>query len=257
MQNQSPMPSGSMIAPAPKTPFGPAAPGKAPYQTGNSLSSQHLPVAEKKSHNIIETLLLLVATVVAIVFIWLFVQKSVDYETATTDVDGQIDAAVAMAVAENTTKMEEVFFEREKNPYKEFLGPSDYGSLSFKYPKTWSVYVERDASNGGDFKAYLNPNEVEPVSSETINALRVTIRDEAFDRVVRAYESSVKNGKLQFEVRKVGGVSANLYVGQLPNRIYGALVVFKLRDKTVMLQTDAEIHISQFYTILDTVTMNQ
>ncbi len=251
------MPSGSIIAPAPETPFGPAAPGKAPYQTGNSLSSQHLPVTEKKSHNIIETLLLLIATVIAIVFIWLYVQKYVDYEAAVTDVDGQIDAAVAMAVAENTTKMEEEFFEREKYPYNEFLGPADYGSLSFQYPKTWSVYIADDALDGGDFRAYLNPGEVEPVSSQTINALRVTIRDEAFDNVVRNYDSRVKNGRLQFEVRKVGGVSANLYIGELPNNIRGALVAFKLRDKTVLLQTDAEIHISQFYAILDTVKMNQ
>lgn len=266
MQNQQPtfgannVNGGSIIESAPGPQFSPAAPGRAPMPTGNPLASQETylhPVTPQKKHNIIETLILLATIVIAIVFIWLYIQKYGEWKGLRMDVDEQIDAAVAMAIAENTTKMEEEFLIREKSPYRDFTGPADYGSLGFKYPKTWSVYIDKDASNGGDFEAYLNPVEVEPISSTTINALRVTIRNSSFDSVVTSYDNYVMSGSLALTTRNVGGVLANIYTGQLPNGIQGILAAFKLRDKTVLIQTDAELFANEFYQLLDTVTMNQ
>lgn len=249
-----------MVEPVSAPKFGPAAPGEAPKQTGAPLTSQHTFVPEqkpKKSGSVLQTVFLILATLVALVFIGLYINKYVEWDNVRTDVDAQIDAAVAMAVADNTTKMEEDFAEREKYPYRNFMGPIDYGSLGFEYPQTWSVYVDKDASSGGDFAAYLNPTEVEPVSATTINALRVTIRDTSFDTVIRTYDNYVKNGRCQFSTREVNGVMANVYTGELTNNIYGKLVVFKLRDKAVMLQTDADLFITEFDRLLDTVTFVQ
>lgn len=255
MQDQSSL-NGSVVDPAATQPFGPAAPGSSPLSTGAPLSSARMRVpGEKKSHgSIIETVILIAMTLVAAIFIYLYIQKYLEWQNISTDVDSQINSAVAMAQAETATQMEAEFAEREKYPYKTFAGPADYGSLSFEYPQTWSVYIAKDATNGGDFEAYLNPKEVKPVSAQSINALRVTIRDAAFDSVVTNYDSYVKNGRLQFSTRSVGGTLANLYTGELPNNIHGALVIFKLRDKTVMLQTDAELFVGEFYKLLDTVT---
>lgn len=258
MQNQ-PLPNGSVVDPVATQPFGPATPGSTPVPTGASLSSAHMRVpGEKKSHSsLIQTVLLVIMTIVAAIFIYLYIQKYMEWENISTDVNSQIDAAVAMAKADTATEKEAEFAEREKYPYKTFTGPADYGSLSFEYPQTWSWYTAKDAVNGGDYEAYLNPVEVNPVGAQTINALRVTIRDTAFDTAVRNYDSYVKNGRLQFSTRNVGGVLANVYTGELPNNIHGALVMFKLRDKTVMLQTDAELFIGEFYKLLDTVTLVQ
>lgn len=181
------VPSGSVVAPVAPQPFGPSAPGTVPnFGTATAVTSRPDPVPitqprKPLNRNLIEIIVLVVVSIVAMVFIGLFIWKYIEWDTVKTDIDGQIDAAVAMAVAENTTKLENEFTEREKYPYKNFMGPADYGSLSFEYPKTWNVYVAKDASNGGDYEAYLNPGEVQPVSSTTINALRVTIRDQAFE----------------------------------------------------------------------------
>lgn len=259
MYNQPTPPSGSVVDPRGPAQFAPPPPGKVPTNSGAPLSTQRSfrEPKEKKSHSLVETVILIFMTIIAIVFIWLFLQKYAEWEAVKTDVDGQVDAAVAMAVAENTTKLENEFAEREKEPQRDFMGPADYGSLSFKYPKTWSVYIAKDAASGGDFEAYLNPVEVNPVSATQINALRVTIRNTAFDSVVKTYDNLVKNGKVQFSTRNVGGVLANLYTGDLPNGIHGAITIFKLRDKTVMLQTDAELFIADYYALLDTVNMVQ
>ncbi len=252
------MPYGSVVAPVAPQPFGPSAPGTAPAMHTKPVTSQPDPVpptpVRKTNWSLVETIILVIVSIIAMVFIGLFIWKYLEWDSVKTDVDGQIDAAVAMAVSENTTKLENEFIEREKYPYKTFAGPADYGSLSFEYPKTWNVYIDRDAANGGDFEAYLNPGEVQPVNSTTINALRVTIRDQAFDNVTRTYEGLVRGGRLTVVARNVGSTVANVYTGELPSGIQGVLAVFKLRDKTVMLQTDAMIFSDEFYKLLDSVS---
>ncbi len=260
MQNNNPMPTGSMIEPNAQPAFAPAAPGAAPLNPGASLTSDgslEAPVDKKNKTRgtLVETILLILMTIVAMVFIFLYVQKFIQWKTVSDNVETQINAAVAVAVADNTTKMEAEFAEREKYPYKTFTGPVDYGSFSFEYPQTWSVYIAKDAANGGDFEAYMNPTEVNPVGTNTINALRVRIRDTSFDNVVRTYENSVKNGKLTLKTDMVGGVLANVYTGEISNTLRGAVMVLKLRDKTVILQTDAETFVEEFYRILSTVSL--
>lgn len=253
------IPRGSVVASAAAQPFGPSAPGTVPNVGAAPLTSKPDPVpvqpAKKKvDRSLIETIILVVVSLIAVIFIGLFIWKYLDWDTVKTDVDGQIDAAVAMAVSENTTKLENEFIEREKYPYKTFMGPADYGSLSFEYPKTWNVYVSRDASSGGDFEAYLNPGEVQPVSPTTINSLRVIIRDQAFDNVTRTYDNLVRNGRVSVVSRNVGSTVANVYTGELPSNIQGIVCAFKLRDKTVLIQTDAMIFTDEYYRLLDTVT---
>lgn len=258
MQDKS-APTGSMIEPATEQNFAPSAPGNAPLNTGASLTSDGKPaaVAEKKkaSNTLVGTILLVIVTIVAIVFAWLYIQKYIEWDAISTNMDAQISTEVALKVAENTTKMEAEFAEREKFPYENFMGPADYGSFSFQYPRTWSVYIAKDAVNGGDFEAYLNPVEVNPVSNTTINALRVRIRDVSFDSVARSYESSLKNGKLTLRTETVGGILANIYTGEITNNMRGAVMILKLRDKTVLLQTDAEIFLDDFYRILESVSL--
>ena len=94
-----------------------------------------------------------------------------------------------------------------------------------------------------------------PVSNSTINALRLRIRDVSFDSVARSYESSIKNGKLTLKTQTVGGVLANIYTGEVAKDMSGAVMILKLRDKTVLLQTDSMNFIDDFYRIIESVTL--
>lgn len=258
------MPAGSVVEPASTATatFGPAAPGTipvaktaTPLTSPGALVSPGTDIHAKKDHrNLFETIILVTVSLIAVTFIGLFIWKYLEWDSIKTDVEGQIDAAVAVAVSENTTKLENEFVEREKYPYKSFMGPTDYGSVTFEYPKTWNLYIAKDATNGGNYEAYLNPGEVLPVSNTTINALRVTIQDKAFDSVARTYEGSVKNGRLSLVTRDVGGTLANVYTGDISNSIRGIVTIFKVRDKTVVIQTDSELFSDEYYKLLDTVS---
>ena len=199
------------------------------------------------------------AGALALIFIIMFFVAFSNWNTVKTDVDGQISVAVAKAVNENTKDLEEQFAIREKYPYNLFAGPTDYGEISFNYPKTWSVYEARDAANGGDYEAYLNPDKVYPVSSSSINALRVIIKDQPYDNYIKQYDDSVKNGKMSVAVRPINGENANIYTGQLPgtDKLQGIAAVLKVRDKTAVLQTDTMVFEEDFYTLLDSVQFNR
>ncbi len=188
------------------------------------------------------------------VAIWAYMQ----YTEARTDVDGQIALAVSEAEKVQAELDEEKFLEREKEPNRQFVGPNDYGRVTFEYPKTWSVYVDDDAADGGDFYAYLNPILVPPVDNrEERYALRVAIEDEVYEEVLSDYESRVEDGELKTTNVSVNGVNGTRIDGSFSDEIRGSAVVFKLRDKTVTIQTDAQTFKSDFDKLIKTIEFNQ
>lgn len=242
---------------------GPAA-GNPGVNGASPMAATNLPeVSVMDSKNdiggLVKTIVIVVLSLVVVTFVGLFIWMTVQYNEASTDVNGQIKAAVDAAVDENTMEMEMEFAEREKEPYRDFAGPIDYGGLSFRYPKTWSLYVAKDAVNGGDYAAYFNPIEVNEVGRNTINALRLTIRDAAFDTVVAEYQKYMerKDSNLSVSSVTVAGVAANRYTGRIPDsELEGFIVIFKIRDKTAILQTDSVQFEADFNRLLETVRFN-
>lgn len=214
----------------------------------------------KKSNDFIKTVAIVLLGLVALTFIGLFIWVLLQYNEINDDVNSKISTAVAEAKEEQAMELEKEFAEREKDPYRTFSGPVDYGELTFKYPKTWSVYVAADAANGGDFSAYMNPIQVDPVSNKaTINALRVTIRDKDFESVAAEYQKAMdkKDSGLSMETITVGGTVANKYSGKIPNTEFnGFIVIIKIRDKTAILQTDSVLFEADFNKVLETISFN-
>lgn len=260
MDNQPPFqPYGQPIySGQPTQPMAPQQPTTAQPMTP---TAKLVPTASVKNDGktTIFMVLSIIGGLVAVTFIGLFIWMYSQWNTAQTDVDSKINTAVAKAVNEKTEEMENQFIEREKTPYRIFTGPADYGELTLEYPKTWSVYEAKSATNGGDFEAYFNPDRVYVVGSNTIDSLRVYIKDEAYDSVVTSYDNLVKNGKMTVEVRPIGGENANVYTGQLPDtdKFQGIVAILKLRDKTALIQTDAMLFADDYYKILDSVQFNQ
>ena len=227
----------------------------------SSISSGPVPY-RKDASSLIKTILIIALSLVSVTFIGLFIWMFIQFSTAREDVDGQIADAVMIAVDENTTKLESEFAEREKYPLKTFAGPADYGALTFEYPKTWSVYVARDAANGGDFEAYFNPVEVKEVSNEEIYSLRLAIRDRAFDDVVGEYQRALEGPEPSLVLNSVmigkdSNINANRYTGKIPNTEHnGIIVIFKIRDKTVIMQTDSVLFEKDFNALISSVRFN-
>ena len=125
----------SPVQPVP--PGQPAQPGLPPQPTqpqgissGGAINPAAVNVSAKKHNSqLIETIILIVVSLIAATFIGLFVFMYIQWNNASTNLQGQIDAEVAKAVEVNTTKLQDEFTEKEKYPYEVFTGPEEYGSL--------------------------------------------------------------------------------------------------------------------------------
>lgn len=181
----------------------------------------------------------------------------VNYLDQKDNVDTKVEAAVATAKKEQADVDEAKFLEREKEPNRTFAGPEDYGLLSFSYPKTWSVYIGNDISRGGDFEAYLNPGSVPPVKRDTQLALRVTIETAEYEDIVDDYSSEVSNGDLKSSTIRINGQTGTRLDGNFTDDIRGSAVIFKIRDKVVTIQTDANTFKNDFDKLIKTITFNK
>ena len=179
-----------------------------------------------------------------------------NYNEAKTDIDGKIALAEAEAKKEQAEEDEAKFAEREKEPRREFIGPDDYGRLSFTYPKTWSVYVAKDAQKGGDYEAFLHPVQVLSLENQATQqvALRLQIVDKDYDVYLKQYERLVSDGKLRSSTVSVNGENGIRFDGDFTKDIRGAAVIFKIRDKTAVLRTDADTFKPDFEALIKTVT---
>lgn len=246
----------------PVQPLQPSMAYQQPMSNGMPMVQQVQVVPEKKKDigGLIKTIAIIVVSLIAVTFIGLFIWMFTQYDAAQSDVDAKIAKAQAEARDDEAEKLEAEFSEREKYPYKTFSGPVDYGQLTFEYPKTWSVYIAADAANGGDFEAYMNPIQVDMVSSKsTINALRVIIRDKSFEDVAAEYQRAMdrKDSNLNMDTITVNGTTANRYTGNIPNtEMNGIIVIFKIRDKTAILQTDSVLFQDDFNKLIESVTFN-
>ncbi|MCQ2570663.1 MAG: hypothetical protein MJ154_00195 [Candidatus Saccharibacteria bacterium] len=248
------MPSPAMPAPAmpgmpaPNMPIGPAVPASA---------TAGLPA--KKDTTLIETIILIVVCLIAAAAIVFAVIFFMQYNELKANYDSDKGLAVAEAVKIQEDADNASFAEREKLPFYSFTGPSDYGSISFQYPKTWNVYVESDGSNNSDFKAYFKPTQVDPIKNKDSRyALRFSILDRQYTSVQSSYESKVKNGKMTSSMfnadeNRISGIK---YEGEIEKDMNGIVVLIKVNDKTAIFQMDADVYRTDFETLLQGLRRN-
>lgn len=201
---------------------------------------------------VIVCLIAAVAIVFAVIFFMRWNELSVNYES-------EKNVAVAEATKAQKDADEANFTEREKTPNTQFTGPSDYGSISFYYPKTWSVYVGSDGSQNSDYEAYFAPGQVNPVSDEASRySLRFSIRNEQIADVQREYDSKVKDGEMTSGVFNADSnrITGTRYEGKIGEDMQGIVVLVKVNDKTAILQTDAETYRTDFEALLKTLRRN-
>jgi Flp pilus assembly protein TadG len=182
-----------------------------------------------------------------------------NYLDQKSNVDAKVKEATAKAVLENSQELEKKFADEEKQPMRQFVGPSDYGRLTFDYSKTWSAYQATDVSKGGGvtYEAYLNPILVSPVSDTQKFALRITIEQRTYDQTVATYDKQIKSGDLKSSVYSDGNLTGTMLVGNFNKDIYGTAVLIKMRDRTLTMRTDGDVFKDDFLALLKTVKFNE
>ena len=186
--------------------------------------------------------------------IWMFMS----YTQEKNNTDSAVEVAVAKAKSEQSEIDQKKFSEEAKNPRVEFVGLAEYGRVSFMYPKTWSVYIDKDGSDRGDYAAYLHPAIVPPAGSKASRfAMRLEVLNKDFDTVLNTYQSKIKKGELTSSSKEFNGITATRIDGLFEKDLRGSVVLMKVRDKTVRFSTDADTFKPDFQAILDTVKVTE
>lgn len=188
--------------------------------------------------------------------IWAYV----NYIDQKQNVDEKIDVATAEAVKKNSEDLQAQFEAKEKEPMRQFAGPSDYGRLTFDYPKTWSVYQATDVSKGGGvtYEAYLNPISVPPVSDTQKFAIRIKIEQKTYDESVADFSDQIEEGTpLKSSVYQDGSHTGTRLEGNFNEDIYGTAILMKMRDRTLTIRTDGDVFKNDFEALLKTVKFNE
>ncbi len=190
---------------------------------------------------------------VAVTFIVLFVSKNNEYEELSESTQLLIEEAAVDARNEQAL----ADAEEAKKDTRQFTGPTDYGQVSFDYPKLWSLYVEADAAKGGNYVAYFNPIEIEPVSPSTVYALRIVIQNKTYESMMAEYQKYIDRGLLSMETITLDSNTAVRYTGTIPGTdLQGVIVLIRIRDKTVLLRTDSMLFEKDFEKILASIKYN-
>ena len=205
------------------------------------------------------TIAITALTLLVIIFGGFGAWSYMQYTKSSTDVNGQVEDAVAKAVKEQVEADEKKFTEREKQPLRQFAGPDDYGRLTFDYPKTWSAHQGSDISKGGGvtYTAFLHPILVPAITDSQKIAIRISIEQKLYEDVLKGYEKLLKKGDLQSTAWSNGKYSGTLITGQFNKDIRGRAVVLKMRDRTLTIRSDADVFKDDFDAITKTVSFNQ
>lgn len=177
--------------------------------------------------------------------IWAYV----NYLDQKNNVDAKISTAVAEAKRTQTADDEKLFVEREKQPTREIVGPDDLGRLSLSYPKTWSVYLDKNGT-GNQYEAYFYPAVVPPLSLKTPNALRISIENSPYETQLASFQELVKSGALKASPVAAQGETGTRLDGAFSKTVQGSMVLFKVRDKTIKVFTESTAFQSDFNTIV-------
>lgn len=184
---------------------------------------------------------------------WAYLQ----YTDQRDNVQSRIQLAVAEAKKQQQAEDAKQFAEREKEPYRTFVGPSELGRVEFAYPKTWSVYVENEGE-GGEYLAVFHPTEVHPLDSGRPYALRVEVLSDSYESVVNDYQGDVENGELRSDAVTINGFNGVRLSGNFSREVpNGTMVIFKIRDKTLSVSSEAPQFFADFQNIiLETLRFN-
>lgn len=177
--------------------------------------------------------------------IWAYLGRQ-DYKT---NVDKKIATAVEIAKRQTSSAKDNEFVQREKQPLKSYKGPEAYGSITVKYPKTWSAYIIEGGNSTNLVDGYFNPGFVPGVQNSSVYALRIQVVPGSYAAELDRFESQTESGKVKvapFKFPKVPSIVGARINGEIVIGKQGSMIMVPLRDKTLKVYTEASQFVDDF-----------
>lgn len=206
--------------------------------------------------------ILLIPLIIALVFLvgaivfggWAYANME-DYKN---NVAAKVATAVDAAKQQESVLKDTEAAQAAKLPYRTYTGPAAYGSVTIKYPKTWSAYVVDDTSGSPFVNGYFYPNVVPDIQGQNVAfALRVQVVQDSYSNVLNEFTGNVQQHNttvVPYAAPNVPTIIGARISGQLQGAKNGTMVVLPLRNMTLELWTEAPQFQDDFTTILQNFT---
>lgn len=194
--------------------------------------------------------------IIALIFaIWAFSSRQ-HYKN---DANNLVNQAVAKAKAAQETADNQRFAAEEQSSLTTYNGPSDYGSISLQYPKTWSAFIDTTGNGNGSYPldAYFLPNYLTSVTDDgtTDFALRMQIENESYNQVLQQYDQASGVTVSPYALPKVPndvGVEISGQINNSGSNISGTetLVILPLRSQALEIWTEGSSYLGDFSNVI-------
>lgn len=192
-------------------------------------------------------LVAIIATLLLIVFIGLFAWAFSQYRSYKNDVQPKIEAAVDTGVKAKQKELEESF-QLEREQLKLTFRTNDrIANVSFKYPRDWSQSLVEKESGNLQIEAIFHPTVVQ---EGKVYALRLQIHQQPYDDILGDYQKKIENGDLKAQPIKNSGTPGIRLDGKYEKDRDGALIIFPIRDKTLVLMSESTEYLRVYNEII-------
>lgn len=229
----------------------PVPPQTIPAPQSIQAPAQTTAPAKKTSH---------IGEIILIIFIFIIAGAAVggaiycytQYDELNREVLADRSIKVDNAKAEQKTQDEQNYEIRTKKTTREFTGPSNFGALTFEYPKDWNVYIANDSSTEPSFTAYFGPDYVKPLNSDN-QGLVFKINSSNYDSQIKQYE----NNLISSQAHSQNGLTGSIFTGKLDKKAdskTGKAVVLQINNYSATIMTpDYDTYGVQFDMIISTL----
>lgn len=221
-----------------------------PYQQEPIMQQPILP-DEPKHHSGIGIMLLIVVLLLLLIGsigfgFWAFSERN-DYKN---NVDEKVQSAITTAVEEANAAKEADFAERAKSPHDEYNGPAAFGSVTVKYPRTWSAFVTEEDKGFLPVDGYFHPKVIPGLRSGAAFAFRLQVVNSDYAKELAKFDGDSRNGKVKVNPVEYQGVPGARVDGEIEKDKKGSIVLLPIRDKTLKLITESESFAKDFNEII-------
>lgn len=191
--------------------------------------------------------ILLIPTIVLTLFLFGTAGFAIWSYMGRQDFKNNVDQKVAVAVTAGKQDQQKAdaatFAEEAKKPFDTYIGPSAFGNITIKYPKTWSAYVAEADTSGTPLDGFFQPSVVPSIQDPASSfALRMQLVQTSYDTVVAQFNGLLQNKQVTvapYTLAKVPSVVGSRIEGQIKPNKRGIMIVLPLRNMTLEIWTES------------------
>lgn len=220
------------------------------YPTPQPANSTGKHLGPKKDR---KPLIIIILSIIVIILITGFIWALMNYMEQKNNVDGIVGEAVEKGKAEQK-EQSEVAFQRERDAlHYDFRTDANIANVAFKYPRDWSQYIEQNVTSKDQISAIFHPGFVQKGDPGTY-ALRFQLKQTLYADVLKDYQRAIERGELSASNIKNGQVEGVRLAGKIDRDHNGVVVLFPIRDKTILLSTESPDYTGVFDEVLKSLS---